>query len=109
MAKVGFDTGGIDALRGRTNAKNKRTGYYYKEMYGETILVQADWKKQEPTAAQLAARSRFAEAASQASADMLDPEKKAEWKEVADASNGKWKTARGAAFASYYAAGADFD
>ena len=33
---------------------------------------------------------------------MADPEKKEEWKEVADASSGKWKTPRGAAFASYY-------
>lgn len=103
MAKVGFDTGGIDALRGRTNGKNKRTGYYYKEMYGETILVQADWKLQDPTEEQLARRARFATAAVQASADMANPTKKAEWQEVADASHGKYKTARGAAFASYYA------
>ena len=38
----------------------------------------------------------------QASADMADPEKKTEWKEVAANSNGKYKTPRGAAFASYY-------
>jgi hypothetical protein len=103
MAKVGFDTGGIDALRGRTNGKNKRTGYYYKEMYGETILVQADWKLQEPTETQMARRARFATAATQASADMANPTKKAEWQAVADASNGRYKTARGAAFSSYYA------
>lgn len=102
MAKVGFDTGGIDALRGRTNAKNKRTGYYYKEMYGETVLVQADWKLQEPTAAQIAGRERFANASAKAAADMLDPEKKAEWQAIADASHGKYKTARGAAFAKYH-------
>ena len=102
MAKVGFDTGGIDALRGRTNGKNKRTGYYYKEMYGETVLVQADWKLQEPTAAQIAGRARFASASTKANADMLDPEKKAEWQAIADASHGKYKTARGAAFAQYY-------
>ena len=33
---------------------------------------------------------------------MADPEKKEEWKAVLDASAGKWKTPRGAAFASYY-------
>lgn len=103
MAKVGFDTGGIDALRGRTNAKNKRTGYYYKEMYGETILVQADWKLQDPTVKQEAGRARFSYAAGMASADMADPDKKAEWQQVAEYSHGKYKTARGAAFASYYA------
>lgn len=102
MAKVGFDTGGIDALRGRTNSKNKRTGYYYKEMYGETILVQADWKLQEPTASQIAVRARFTSASAKASADMADPEKRAEWQAIAEASKGKYKTARGAAFASYY-------
>lgn len=102
MAKVGFDTGGIDALRGRTNAKNKRTGYYYKEMYGETILVQADWKRQDPSPAQLSAQARFATASELANQDMQNPTKKAEWQAIADASNGKYKTARGAAFASYY-------
>ena len=34
---------------------------------------------------------------------MADPDKKAEWQEIATASHGRWKTARGAAFASYYA------
>ena len=105
MAKIGFDTGGINAISGRTNAKNKRTGYYYKEMYGETILVQANWKLQDATAAQIAARTRFSMASTKASADMADPDKKAEWQAVADASKGKFKTARGAAFANYYREG----
>ena len=39
----------------------------------------------------------------QASADMADPDKRAEWQDVADNSNGRYKTARGAALASYYA------
>lgn len=39
----------------------------------------------------------------QAAADMADPDKRAEWQEVADNSNGRYKTARGAALASYYA------
>ena len=47
-------------------------------------------------------QERFATAASQAAADMSDPDKKAEWQTVAENSNGKYKTARGAAFASYY-------
>ena len=34
---------------------------------------------------------------------MADPDKRAEWQEVADNSNGRYKTARGAALASYYA------
>lgn len=44
----------------------------------------------------------FAEASRQASADMADSVKKAEWLAIAKASKGRWKTARGAAFASYY-------
>ena len=41
----------------------------------------------------LEAQARFAEAASKAAADMADPEKKAEWQAIADASHGKFKTA----------------
>jgi hypothetical protein len=78
-------------------------------VFGNTYANPVTYSNKEPTAAQLAVQSRFAEASDKASKDMLDPEKKAEWKAVAEASNGKWKTARGAAFASYYAAGADFD
>lgn len=37
------------------------------------------------------------------SADMADPDKRAEWQEVTDNSNGRYKTARGVALASYYA------
>lgn len=103
MAKIGFDTGGIDAIRGRVNGKNKRTGYYYKEMYGETILVQADWKYKEPTAAQLACQERFTSAWDKVNIDAKNPEKVEEWKAIAEASRGKHKTWRGAAFASYYA------
>lgn len=103
MAKVDMNTGGIGQIYGRTNAKNKRTGYYYKRGYNdETILVQADWKEQIASAAQLAAQARFKSAAQKAAADMADPEKKMEWQAIADASNGKIRTARGAAFRSYY-------
>lgn len=98
-----MNTGGIGQIYGRTNAKNKRTGYYYKRSYrGETILVQADWKLQAGTAAQVAVRIRFATASTMAAADMQNPEKKAEWQEIADNSNGKYVTAYGAAFANYY-------
>lgn len=103
MAKVTMATGGIEQIYGRTNAKNPRTGYYYRRGYlGETILVQANWDLQSPTAAQIVARTRFATASTQAAADMANPEKKMEWQEVANASKGKYRTAYGAAFASYY-------
>jgi hypothetical protein len=56
----------------------------------------------DPTAAQVAARTCFSTAAIKVTADMVDPEKKAEWKEIADASNGRYKTACESAFANYY-------
>ncbi|MBO5086566.1 MAG: hypothetical protein J6B65_04935 [Paludibacteraceae bacterium] len=59
--------------------------------------------KKDPTMAQLAQQERFAQAASKAADDMADIDKKAEWQAIAEASNGKYKTARGAAFAVYYA------
>lgn len=105
MAKVNMNTGGIGQIYGRVNAKNKRTGYYYKRGYrDETILVQADWELQDASAAQIAARTRFATASTKAAADMADPEKKAEWQLVADTSK-KYVTAYGAAFANYYREG----
>jgi hypothetical protein len=109
MAKVDYLNLDLDKVHGRVSRKNKRSGMYFCTRYGEQIAVKAEWQLQEPTAAQLAVRARFAEATQQANADMADPEKRAEWQEIADASNGKWKTARGAAFASYYAKGNDFD
>lgn len=72
-------------------------------VYGKTYANPVTYSNKEPTAEQLALRARFATAATQASADMADPDKRAEWQEVANASHGKYKTARGAAFASYYA------
>jgi hypothetical protein len=96
----------IESIHGKLD---KDENFVFSKRYGNTHVWEVEPSQKEPTAAQLAVQSRFAEAASQASADMLDPEKKAEWQDVADASNGKWKTARGAAFASYYAASADFD
>lgn len=71
-------------------------------VYGNTYANPVTYSDKEPTAAQIAAQARFTTASAKASADMLDPEKKAEWKAIADASHGKYKTARGAAFAHYY-------
>lgn len=71
-------------------------------IYGNTYANPVTYSDKEPTAAQIAAQTRFATATAQANADMADPEKKAEWKAIADASHGKYKTARGAAFAHYY-------
>ena len=96
-------------FEGVSGKLDKDDNLVFSQRYGVTHAWEVEPTKKEPTAAQLAVQSRFAEAAAQASADMKDPEKRAEWQEIAEASNGKWKTARGAAFASYYAAAEDFD
>lgn len=70
-------------------------------VYGNTYANPVTYSSKESTAAQIAAQVAFADAASKAAADMADPEKKAEWQAIADASHGKYKTARGAAFAHY--------
>lgn len=90
----------IESIHGKLD---KDENFVFSKRYGSTHVWEVEPSDKEPTAAQLAVQARFSTAASQAAADMADPDKKAEWQDVADASNGKWKTARGAAFASYYA------
>ena len=96
----------VDGIKGKLDKNEKLV---FSKRFGQTYAWEMTPSTKEPTAAQLAVQERFATAASQAAADMSDPDKKAEWQAVADASNGKWKTARGAAFASYYAAAVDID
>ena len=96
----------IEAVRGKLD---KDENLVFSKRFGKIYAWEMTPSTKEPTAAQLAVQERFATAASQAAADMADPDKKAEWQEIADNSNGKWKTARGAAFASYYAAAVDID
>ena len=89
----------VDAIKGKLDKNEKLV---FSKRFGQTYAWEMTPSTKEPSAAQLAVRERFATAATQASADMADPDKKAEWKEVAIASDGKYKTPRGAAFASYY-------
>ena len=89
----------IEAIRGKLDGDENLV---FSKRFGKTYAWEMTPSNLDPTAAQLAARERFSSAATQAAADMSDPEKKEEWQAIADASNGKWKTARGAAFASYY-------
>ena len=89
----------IEGIRGKLDGSENLV---FSKRYGVTYAWEMTPSTKAPSAAQLAVRERFATAAVQASADMADPEKKAEWKEVAIASDGKYKTPRGAAFASYY-------
>ena len=89
----------IDGMSGKLNKKEK---VVFSKRYGNIHAWEVEPSDKAPTADQIAARARFADASSKAAADMKDPQKKAEWQAVADASGGKYKTARGAAFASYY-------
>lgn len=89
----------IDGMSGKLNKKEK---VVFSKRYGNIHAWEVEHSQKAPTPAQLAAQERFAEASSQAAADMSDPEKKAEWQAIADASNGRYKTARGAAFNNYY-------
>ena len=90
----------IESIHGKLD---KDENFVFSKRYGSTYVWEVEPSEKEPTMGQLAQQERFAEAASKAAEDMLDPETKAEWEAIAEASNGKYKTARGAAFASYYA------
>ena len=89
----------VDGISGKLDKNEKLV---FSKRFGNTYAWEMTPSTKEPTAAQLAAQERFSTAAVQAANDMADPDKKAEWKAISAASAGKWKTARGAAFASYY-------
>ena len=89
----------IEGIRGKLDGTENLV---FSKRFGQTYAWEMKIPERDATVAQLAVRERFAAAATQAAADMADPEKKEEWQAIADASNGRWKTARGAAFASYY-------
>ncbi|MBO5086413.1 MAG: hypothetical protein J6B65_04160 [Paludibacteraceae bacterium] len=90
-------------FEGVSGKLDKDDNLVFSQRYGETYAWEHEPSKKEPTANQLALRARFATACTQAASDMADPDKKAEWQEIANASHGRYKTARGAAMASYYA------
>ena len=96
-------------FEGVSGKLDKDDNLVFSQRYGATHAWEMEHSTKPPTAAQTAAQERFAEAASKAAADMADPEKKAEWQAVADASHGKFKTARGAAFAVYYNQGSGME
>ena len=90
----------IESIHGKLD---KDENFVFSKRYGNTYVWEVEPSEKDPTMGQLAGQARFAEAASRAADDMADIDKKAEWQAIAEASNGKYKTARGAAFAVYYA------
>lgn len=90
----------INEIRGKLTKREQIVfSYRYDQIHA--------WEQRNPTGvpseAQIAQRAKFAGVVSMVMIDMANPEKAAEWKQVAINSNGRWKTARGAAFASYMA------
>lgn len=103
MARIQGDMPFVMSQHGAyKKGKKGETRIVVRTIYGNTYANPVTYSDKDATAAQIAAQTRFSTASSQASADMADPDKKAEWQAVADASRGKYKTARGAAFAHYY-------
>ena len=94
-------------FEGVSGKLDKDDSLVFSQRYGATYAWEVEPSKKEPTATQLEHQQRFALAASRAALDMADDEKKAEWQAVANASGGKYKTARGAAMASYMQEGAE--
>lgn len=104
MARIKSDYPFISEMSGVFERKHKgETAIVVTERYGNTYANKVTYSDKAPSTEQLKNQARFATASTQAAADMADPDKRAEWQEVADNSNGRYKTARGAAMASYYA------
>lgn len=103
MARIEGDAPFVVTQHGAYKKGHKGdTRIVVRTIYGNSYASPVTYSDKEPTAAQTEAMARFKSAAQKAAQDMADPEKKAEWQAIADASHGKIKTARGAAFRSYY-------
>lgn len=103
MAIIKSDYPYIAEISGTFERKHKGdVAIVVRNVYGKNVASKVTYSDKDPSMAQLAQQERFAQAARLASQDMEDIDKKAEWQAIADASNGKYKTARGAAFAAYY-------
>ena len=96
-------------FKGVSGKLDKDDELVFSQRYGTTYAWSMDPYDGPATAAQLAVQERFATAAAQASSDMSDPEKKAEWKEALANSNGKYKTPKGIAFTHYYNKASDIE
>lgn len=103
MARIEGDAPFVVTQHGAYKKGHKGdTRIVVRTIYGNSYANPVTYSDKEPTAAQTAAMARFKSAAQKAAQDMADPDKKAEWQAIADASHGKIKTARGAAFRTYY-------
>ncbi len=90
----------IKSIKGKVDGDGNN---YYSRRFGSTYLVNCEYTPRDPSPAQLAAQEKFKNVLALVAIDMAAPETKAQWQEKANQSNGKYKTARGAAFAYHYA------
>lgn len=90
----------IGIITGMAGKLDKSEKLVFSNRYGNIHAWNVTPSDKEPSAAQLAQQAKFASVNSQVKTEMADPVKKAQWEAVAKASKGKWKTARGACFAS---------
>ena len=81
----------------------KDDDFFFTERYGKIYVISLRKNSMPPSEAQLANRKLFKLAYFKVAFDLADPVKKAAWQTLADNSDGKYKTARGIAFASYFA------
>lgn len=93
----------ISLIEGMSGKLDKDENIVFSNRYGNIHAWRHTPYTGELTEKQVAVRAKFASVSGMVALDMADPEKKAEWTEVARNSRGRWKTARGAAFASYMA------
>ena len=70
-------------FEGCSGKLDKDDNLVFSQRYGTTYAWEVEPSKKEPTEEQMAHRARFATACTQATADMADPDKRAEWQEVA--------------------------
>ena len=103
MAQITPETP-VKYIRGKL-AKDETTVYSVR--YGQNHAWKADPYLGPWSEAQLAVQDKFKTVTALVLADMADPTNKKEWQEKAKASGGRYRTARGCAFAHYWAAEED--
>lgn len=91
-------------VKGMSGKADKDDELVFSTRYGTIHAWEMKVKEQEFTDAQTAVHEKFKRVNALVMADFADPEKKKEWEEKSRQSNGKYKTARGCAFAHYWAA-----
>lgn len=91
-------------VKGMSGKADKDDELVFSTRYGGIYAWEMKVNKQQFSEAQIAIHERFKSVTALVMADMADPEKKKEWEEKARQSDGKYKTARGCAFAHYWAA-----